>query len=94
MRRHGILYHVYADDTQIYLTFKSSVLGDMELSRERVEACVRDIYRWMLYNNLKMNNDKTELLILHSRYRPRPYILKSSGWGLEKSELPWEQNVL
>ena len=72
MRRHGILYHMYADDTQIYLTFKSSVLGDMELSRERVEACVRDIYRWMLYNNLKMNNDKTELLILHSRYRPRP----------------------
>ena len=71
MRRHGILYHMYADDTQIYLTFKSSVLGDMELSRERVEACVRDIYRWMLYNNLKMN-DKTELLILHSRYRPRP----------------------
>ena len=33
---------------------------------------MRDIYRWMLYNNLKMNNDKTELLILHSRYRPRP----------------------
>ena len=21
-------------------------------------------------------------------------ILKSSGWGLEKSELPWQQNVL
>ena len=71
MRRHGILYHMYADDTQIYLTFKSSVLGDMELSRERVEACVRDIYRWMLYNNLKMNDDKTEYLILHLRYRPR-----------------------
>ena len=22
------------------------------------------------------------------------YILKSGGWGLEKSELPWEENVL
>ena len=22
------------------------------------------------------------------------YILQSSGWGLEKSELPWEENVL
>ena len=21
------------------------------------------------------------------------YILKTSGWGLEKNELPWEQNV-
>ena len=63
---------MYADDTQIYLTFKSSVLGDMGLSRERAEACVRDIYRWMLCNNFKMNNVKTQLLILHSRYRPQP----------------------
>ena len=72
MHCHGISYHMYAGDTQIYLTFKSSVLGDMELSCEWVEACVRDIYRWMLYNNLKMNDDKTELLILHSRYRRQP----------------------
>ena len=74
MHHHGISYHMCADNTQIYLTFKSSVLGDVELSHERVEACVRDIYWWMLYNNLKMNNDKTELLILHSRYRPYPLL--------------------
>ena len=72
MRRHGIPYHFYADDNQIYMTFKSSVLGDMELSCDRVEACVRDIDRWLLFNNLKMNSSKTELLILHSRYRPQP----------------------
>ena len=49
MRRHGIPYHFYADDNQIYMTFKSSVLGDMELSCDRVEACVRDIDRWLLF---------------------------------------------
>ena len=43
MRHHGNLHHVYADDTQIYLTFKISVLGDMELPCEQVEACVHDI---------------------------------------------------
>ena len=72
MRRHRISYHMYADDMQIYMTFKSSVLGDLEQSREIIEACVRDVDRWMLHNNLKMNSDKTELLILHSKHRPQP----------------------
>ena len=70
MCHHGISYHMYADDTQIYLTFKSSVLADMEQSRERVEACVREIDQWMLHNNLKLNRDKTEFLVLHSKHRP------------------------
>ena len=72
MRRHDISYHMYADDMQIYLTFKSSVLGNMELSRERVEGCVCDIHQWMVQNNLMLNNGKTELLILHSKHRPQP----------------------
>ena len=54
------------------MTVKSSVLGDLEQSREIFEACVRDIDRWMLHNNLKMNSDKTELLILHSKHRRQP----------------------
>ena len=72
MRRHRISYHMYADDMQIYMTFTSSVMGDLKQSREIIEACVRDIDRWMLHNNLKMNSDKTELLILHSKHRPQP----------------------
>ena len=26
----------------------------------------------MLLNNLRLNNDKTELLVLHTKYRPKP----------------------
>ncbi|KAK3754683.1 hypothetical protein QZH41_015382 [Actinostola sp. cb2023] len=91
MRHHGISYHMYADDTQIYLTFKSSVLG--ELSRKRVEACVRDIDRWMLYNNLKMNNDKTELLILHSRHRPQPSLESVTVGHSPVSPTPSARNI-
>ena len=37
-----------------------------------MEACVRDIDLWMLCNRLKLNQDKTEVLIFSSPYRPRP----------------------
>ena len=38
----------------------------------KFEACVRDIDRWMLENKLKLNSEKTKLLVLHSKFRPRP----------------------
>lgn len=65
---------MHADDTEIYLAFKSSVPGDLEQCQARVEACVRDIDQWMLVNNLKLNNDKTELLVFHSKSRCQPPI--------------------
>ena len=46
----------------------------MELSKTRVEACVRDIDLWMVQNRLKLNQEKTEVLVFSSRYRPRPNI--------------------
>ena len=72
LRRHDVSYHMYADDTQVYLSFKSSVLADIEGSRAKVEDCLSDVNKWMLHNNLKLNNDKTEVLILHSKHRPMP----------------------
>lgn len=36
-----------------------------------VEQCVKDISHWMLRNKLKLNQDKTELLVNSSKYRPR-----------------------
>ena len=37
-----------------------------------IESCVREIDNWMTRNKLKLNRDKTELLVISSRYRPRP----------------------
>jgi hypothetical protein len=59
MRHHSVSFHFYADDTQIYYTFKCSIGGDMDSCTHKVEACIRDIDCWMLSNNLKLNNDKT-----------------------------------
>ena len=70
--QHGRKCHFYADDSQFYISFKTSCLNDMESSKSKMRACVRDIDLWMLCNRLKLNQDKTEVLVFSSPYRPRP----------------------
>ena len=52
-------FHFYADDTQLYVSFKSSISGDLSRAPSTLEACARDINKWMLCNKIKLNDDKT-----------------------------------
>ena len=64
-------FHFYADDTQLYFSFNSLSANDQ--ANSWVGSCVREIDNyWMTHNKLKLNRDKTELLLISSRYRPRP----------------------
>ena len=69
--KHELSFHFYVDDTQLYVTFETSSLNDMELSKCRLEACVREIDTWMLLNRLILNKDKTELLVISSLHLAR-----------------------
>ena len=51
--KHELSFHFYADDKQLYVTFETSSLNDMELSKCKLEACVREIDTWMLLNRSK-----------------------------------------
>ena len=53
-------YHLYADDTQLYSNFKPSEIDNV---LSIVSNCTHDVNNWMRDNYLKMNNDKTELLL-------------------------------
>ena len=63
-------FHFYADDTQLYVSFKSSISGDLSRAPSTLEACARDINKWMLCNKIKLNDDKTEML----KHRPAPLL--------------------
>ena len=61
MESYDVLYHICADDTQLYLSFK---IGNLNQSRIKVESCIVAIKQWMADNMLKLNDDKTEFLIV------------------------------
>ena len=71
-RWHDIEFHLYADDTQLYTTFSCDDSVDLISTISRTEICLVDITNWMTTNKLKLNTDKTELLILYSRFRLPP----------------------
>jgi hypothetical protein len=65
--RHDVNIHQYADDTQLYLAFD---LDKQDEAVEKMEACINDIRTWMRINKLKLNEDKTELLVIKSNRLP------------------------
>ena len=66
---HDMDFHLYADDTQLYTTFSCDDKDDLTTTISRTESSLVDITNWITNNKLKLNTDKTELLILYSRFR-------------------------
>jgi len=52
---------MYANDTQLYLSFKPV---DFPAAQAKMEQCIAQIRQWLTQNYLKLNDDKTELIVI------------------------------
>ena len=95
VRQYNMGYHFYAADTQLYLSFNSLSGDDKAYSVAQVESCVRDIDRWMSCNKVKLNRDKTELLVISSKYQPRPSLdsILVGDHRVNRSDKAWNIGV-
>ena len=60
IRSHGLNFHCYADDIQLYLTTPSP----SDPPPRSLTECLSDLKLWMQNNFLKLNTDKTEILLI------------------------------
>ena len=63
-RKHQVAFHLYADDTKIYLSFRPSTPSSKHECIAKIEKCIEEIGIWMTQNILKLNNDKTEFILM------------------------------
>ena len=72
LRNHNMSFHLYADDSQLYTTFSLNSDIEQDSATSRIEVCIVDIESWMNQNKLKLNGDKTELIIFYPKHRQPP----------------------
>ena len=62
LKKYGVECHFYADDTQFYFTIKN--VAD---TQKLVDDIMTDISNWMKKKRLKLNENKTECILIGSR---------------------------
>ena len=67
---HAIPHHLYAGDSQLYVSFAS---GDSAAALNGLQSCLASVQSWMSMNKLKLNPGKTEFLLLGNERQRSKY---------------------
>ncbi len=60
IRKRGVSFHCYADDTQLHISLRP----DETYQFAKLTECIADIKNWMTSNFLLLNSENTEVLII------------------------------
>lgn len=84
--KYDFLIHLYADDSQLYLSFDPQKDDHTDQLR-KLKLCFNEIKQWMTANFLKMNDTKTEIMEIHGLH-PRATLQPSFNLGLDDNIKP------
>ena len=66
-----INHHLYADDTQIYMSLSVS---NAKESLEKLQHCLMAVSAWMTGSKLKLNPSKTEFLLIGTKLQREKFL--------------------
>ena len=73
--------HSYADDTQLYLSFRPLEDTCEADALVAMENYIADVHSWMINDKLMLNDDKTEFLVIGTRKQPSKVSVSSVRVG-------------
>ena len=68
---HAIPHHLYADDSQLYVSFASE---DSAAALNGLQSFLASVQSWMLIKKLKLNPDKTKFLLVGNEQQRIKYL--------------------
>ena len=68
---HATPHHLYADDSQLYVSFSS---GDSAAVLNGLQSCLASVQSWVSTKKLKLNPDKTEFLFIGNERQRSKYL--------------------
>lgn len=90
IEKHNTEAHFYADDSQLYIALKPR---DVLESLSSLEACIADIRQWMRSNFLKLNDSKTEFILLGPKPKVRSLNVRLKIGDSEVTPAPVVKNL-
>lgn len=66
-RKYDIKFHSYADDQQLYCSVDPKSPVSVAEAVDNLQNCITEIRSWMRVNRLKLNDSKTEFIILGNK---------------------------
>ena len=78
IKKHLPNVHCFADDTQLYLSFKSDGKSSLDEAISAMNRCISDLRNWMIRESLMINDDKTDkTALVAEQYRSARQVIFS-----------------
>ena len=86
---HSIIHHSYADDLQLQMSAPPDRISELLHS---MQSCISDVKAWATANMLKLNDSKTELMLVTSKRSKHLHNLPTSI-TICNAQIPFKQSV-
>ena len=86
---HSIIHHSFADDLQLHMSAPPDRISELLHS---MQSCISNVNAWATANMLKLNDNRTELMLVTSKRTKHLHNLPTSI-TISNAQFPFKQSV-